>query len=117
MSAIATSVLVIVSAVIGFLLLWPLGAVFAKLGWPLFHPWGLAHGSFLMAWPLLGWLVYQITAVGFRRSRERDHNHKTYQAMQLTASNPAVYAWSVCRRTRMLRGMYRGLAAADLVSR
>jgi hypothetical protein len=34
--------------------------------------------------------------------------------MQLTASKPAVYAWSVCRRERMLRGMHRGLAAADL---
>ena len=28
------------------------------------------------------------------------------QAMQLTASKPAVYAWSVCRRERMLRGMH-----------
>lgn len=37
------------------------------------------------------------------------------QAMQLTASKPVVYAWSVCRRERMLRGMRRGLAAADLV--
>ena len=39
------------------------------------------------------------------------------QAMQLTASKPDVQAWSVCRRHRMLRGMHRGLAAADLVSR
>jgi hypothetical protein len=39
------------------------------------------------------------------------------QAMQLTASKPAVYPWSVCRRSRMLRFMHRGLAAADLVSR
>ncbi len=39
------------------------------------------------------------------------------QAMQLTASKPAIYAWSVCRRDRMLRGMHSGLAAADLVSR
>jgi hypothetical protein len=38
------------------------------------------------------------------------------QAM-LTASKPAIYAWSVCHRRRMLRGMHRGLAAADLVSR
>ena len=39
------------------------------------------------------------------------------QAMQLTASKRAVYASSVCRRKRMLRGMHSGLAAADLVSR
>ena len=30
------------------------------------------------------------------------------QAMQLTASKPAVYAWSVCRRERTLRGMHTG---------
>ena len=39
------------------------------------------------------------------------------QAMQLTASKPAIYTWSVCRRERMLHGMHIGLAAADLVSR
>ena len=37
--------------------------------------------------------------------------------MQLTASKPDVYAWSVCRRERMLRGVRRGLAAADFVAR
>ena len=37
--------------------------------------------------------------------------------MQLTASKPAVYAWSVCPRERIVRGMHGGLAAADLVSR
>ncbi len=42
---------------------------------------------------------------------------KPNQAMQLTASKPVVYASSVCHRERMLRGMHRRLAAADLVSR
>lgn len=37
--------------------------------------------------------------------------------MELTASNPAIYAWSVCHRARMLRFMHRGAAAADLVFR
>ena len=37
--------------------------------------------------------------------------------MQLTASKPDVYAWSVCRRPSMLRFMRRGLAAADLLAR
>ena len=36
------------------------------------------------------------------------------QAMQLSASKPAVYAWSACRRERMLRFVHRELAAADL---
>ena len=39
------------------------------------------------------------------------------QAMQLTASKPAIYAGGFCRRERMVRGMHSGLAAADLVSR
>jgi hypothetical protein len=39
------------------------------------------------------------------------------QAMQLTASKPAIYASTACRRGGMLRGMRIGLAAADLVSR
>jgi hypothetical protein len=39
------------------------------------------------------------------------------QAMQLTASKPAIYVSHGCRRASMLRGMHRGLAAADLVSR
>ena len=42
---------------------------------------------------------------------------KPNQAMQLTASKPAVCAFCVCRRERMLRAMCSGLAAADLVSR
>jgi hypothetical protein len=42
---------------------------------------------------------------------------KPNQAMQLTASKPAVYAFSLCRRNRVVRSMHAGLAAADLVSR
>ncbi len=42
---------------------------------------------------------------------------RSNQAMQLTASKPAIYAGGVCRRERMLRSMHRGLAPADLVSR
>jgi hypothetical protein len=39
------------------------------------------------------------------------------QAMQLTASKADVYASRLGRRERMLHGMHRGLAAADLVTR
>jgi hypothetical protein len=45
------------------------------------------------------------------------HAKTPNQAMQLTASKPAIYVSSVCRRAGMLRGMHVGLAAADLVSR
>ena len=44
-------------------------------------------------------------------------SRKSNQAMQLTASKPAVYVWGICHRERMLRFMHRGLAAADLVPR
>ncbi len=43
--------------------------------------------------------------------------HPSNQAMQLTASKPAIYAGGVCLRERILRGVHRGLAAADLESR
>ena len=39
------------------------------------------------------------------------------QAMQLTASKSAIYTSRVCPRASMLRGMHRGLATADVVSR
>jgi hypothetical protein len=42
---------------------------------------------------------------------------RSNQAMQLTASKPAIYASSVRHRASMLRFMHGGLAAADLVSR
>jgi ankyrin repeat protein len=47
----------------------------------------------------------------------REPRNASNQAMQPTASKPDVYAWSVCHRARILRGMQIGLAAADLVSR
>ena len=58
----------------------------------------------------------EISGAGIRLLKLRD-TPRPNQAMQLTASKPDVHAWSVCRRKRMLRGMHRGLAAADLVSR
>ena len=64
-------------------------------------------------------------SVAWARVLARDHlirhgireRTSSNQAMQLTASEPAVCAWSVCRRERMLRGMHSGLAAVDLVTR
>ncbi len=63
-----------------------------------------------------------LDTIPLRRSEQNDEmnfnlNAFSWKAMQLTASKPVVYAWSVCRRERILRGMHRGLAAADLVSR
>ena len=38
---------------LGFFLMIPFGMLFDAMRWPLFHSWGLAHGSFILAWPLL----------------------------------------------------------------
>jgi hypothetical protein len=54
--------------------------------------------------------------LSYRRVNSESPNASN-QAMQLTASKPAIYAFSGCRRASMLRAMRTGLAAADLVSR
>jgi hypothetical protein len=43
----------VVSVIIGFFLMAPLGMLFDRMNWPLFHTWGLVHGSFIFAWPIL----------------------------------------------------------------
>jgi len=40
--------------------MFPLGIVFDSMNWPLFHSWGLAHGSFILAWPLLTLLSFGV---------------------------------------------------------
>jgi len=42
----------------GILLMWPLGWLFGVMGWPMFHSWGLAHGSWVIAFPLMILLAY-----------------------------------------------------------
>jgi hypothetical protein len=37
----------------GLVLMLTLGEVFDRMAWPIFHTWGLIHGSFLLAWPVL----------------------------------------------------------------
>lgn len=44
----------------GFLLLFPLGGLFDTMGWSVFHTWGLVHGSFLIAWPMLSLFVFAV---------------------------------------------------------
>jgi hypothetical protein len=41
------------SIVLGLFLMIPLGLLFDAMDWPVFHSWGLIHGSFILAWPLL----------------------------------------------------------------
>jgi hypothetical protein len=56
---------VVISAVAGFFLMWPLGYVYGVLNWPTFHSWGLLHGGFFSAWPTLSILTF--LALGYVR--------------------------------------------------
>ena len=57
-----------------------------------------------------------VVPLNFRPCARPESTNASNKAMQLTASKPAIYTGSVCRRERMLRFMHRGLAAADLGS-
>ena len=47
-----------VSAIVGLLALLPVGDLFNRMDWPIFHSWGLAHGSFVFVTTWVGFLVY-----------------------------------------------------------
>ena len=49
-----------VSAVVGFLALLPVGDLFDRMDWPIFHSWGLGHGSFVFITAWIGFLVYWV---------------------------------------------------------
>jgi len=57
------------SVVLGFLLMIPLGILFTAMNWPLFHTWGLVHGSFIFAWPWLAALAFAFLWVVWLRKR------------------------------------------------
>jgi len=60
------------SVVLGLFLMVPLGMLFDAMNWPLFHTWGLAHGSFIIAWPILACISFgflQILIHAWRRQR------------------------------------------------
>ncbi len=47
-----------IAIVAGYLLMWPLGQLYTALSLPTFHLWGLAHGTFVAAWPTLSILAF-----------------------------------------------------------
>ena len=63
----AAGPLFFVSLVIGFDLMWPVGWLFAKMGLPMVHGWGLAHASFVIAWPALSLLSLAVLLVLVRK--------------------------------------------------
>jgi hypothetical protein len=48
----------IIAIVAGYLLMWPLGFAYVAFSLPTFHSWGLAHGTFVAAWPTLSILTF-----------------------------------------------------------
>jgi hypothetical protein len=40
--------------------MFPVGWIFGVMGWPTFHSWGLVHGSFVVAWPMLSLLSWAV---------------------------------------------------------
>lgn len=68
----AAGPLVFVSLAIGFVLMWPVGWLFGQMGWPMFHGWGMAHGAFVIAWPVLSLLVLAVLLVLVRKFAARD---------------------------------------------
>ena len=48
----------VIAIVAGYFLMWPLGFVYVALSLPTFHAWGLAHGTFVAAWPTLSILTF-----------------------------------------------------------
>jgi hypothetical protein len=58
------------SVVAGFFLMVPLASLFDWMRWPHFNAWSLAHGAFVLAWPLMTCMAFPIVAyVGQRMFR------------------------------------------------
>jgi hypothetical protein len=60
-----------VALVLGIVALFPIGVLFDAMGWPLFHSWALAHGSFFVAIPVAAVVAYAVLGVTpwFKRRR------------------------------------------------
>ena len=51
---------ILCAVVLGFLLMVPLARLFDAENWAVFNTWGLAHGSFVFAWPMLAYLSFYL---------------------------------------------------------
>jgi hypothetical protein len=48
------------ATVLGFFLMVPLARLFDAMNWAVFNTWGLAHGSFVFAWPMLAYVSFYL---------------------------------------------------------
>jgi hypothetical protein len=51
------------AVVLGFLLMVPLARLFDAMNWAVFNTWGLAHGAFVFAWPMLAYLSFYLLRI------------------------------------------------------
>lgn len=49
--------------VLGFFLMVLLARLFDAMNWAVFNSWGLAHGSFVFAWPMLAYVSFHFLRV------------------------------------------------------
>ena len=67
---------VLVSVVVGFVLMAPLEMLAEAMHWPLFYGWALAHGSFMLAWPMLTLLTFVVFRAWLRKhDKSRKHDN------------------------------------------
>ena len=70
--AIFLAVRIVLALLIGIGGIYPLGKLFDAMEWPIFHTWGLGHGSFVIAIPVLVWLAYVGLGYGFRKASRHE---------------------------------------------
>jgi hypothetical protein len=59
-----------ISIVLGFFLMAPLAVISQRMQWGLFTGWGLAHGGFIFAWPVLTLVSFLVLALFWGRSNK-----------------------------------------------
>ena len=57
----------------GFFLMVPLARLFDAMNWAVFNTWGLAHGSFVFAWPMLSYLSFYLLRMLIPSLRGQSH--------------------------------------------
>jgi D-alanyl-lipoteichoic acid acyltransferase DltB (MBOAT superfamily) len=71
-SVVLTGLLAIV---LGFFLMVPLAHLFDAMNWAVFNTWGLAHGSFVLAWPMLAYASFYLLRILIPALRGREQSH------------------------------------------
>jgi hypothetical protein len=66
-------VTILAAIVLGFLLMVPLARLFDAMNWALFNTWGLANGSFVLAWPMLAYASFYLLRILIPSLRGQSH--------------------------------------------